>query len=125
MTTTSEIVDEPLHRERPDTRHLYGHLISLADFRQAFRAGDGFCRGCSGLQSGIPPKGRGITCPDCGARRVFSALEFAKNGWIAELRPGRRSDQSIERLLATGEEVGGSDALGRRPAAICEDRSRQ
>lgn len=109
MNTSIEAVCKSGRGDRPDTRHLYGYLISVDEFRQAYATGKGFCRGCTGLQSDIPPKGRGLKCPDCGSPRVFSALEFAKNGWIAELRPGRRSDRSIERLLSNGSEVGDGD----------------
>ena len=126
MSITHDTADQMQQlNPRPDTRPLYGHPIGIAEFRRAYFAGNGFCRGCKRLQASIAPMGRGLECPDCGARRVFSALEFAKNGWIAKLRPGRRSDRSIERLLSCGDEVGGGDVPGRCPATMYEDRSRQ
>lgn len=83
---------------REDNRHLYGRLIGLSEFISAYESGGGFCRGCGHYKAGVPVKARGMECPNCRERRVFSAREFARNGWVAEVPLGRY--KSFEAFLA-------------------------
>lgn len=96
---------------REDNRHLYGHLITLAEFRAAYCGGGGFCRGCGQYQACVPVKAKGMECPDCGKRRVFSGREFAQNGWIADISPGRfRTMAALLADLGLPETLPGANA---------------
>lgn len=86
---------------REDRRHLYGFLLTLPEFREAYYSQTGYCRGCKTIYPVTDLKAKGLHCTSCGRPRVFGALQYVWNGWIAELPPGRYRGRSIERLLAT------------------------
>jgi hypothetical protein len=88
-----------------DRRHLYGLLLSLPEFRQAYHSQTGYCRGCKAVYPGTDLKAKGVKCNACGRPRVFGALQYAWNGWIGDLPSGRYRGRSLERLLSTDSEA--------------------
>ena len=88
-----------------DRRHLYGLLLSLPEFREAYHSQTGYCRGCKAVYPGTDLKAKGVQCISCRRPRVFGALQYAWNGWIGDLPEGRYRGRSLERLLATDGEA--------------------
>ncbi len=88
-----------------DRRHLYGLLLSLPEFRAAYLSQTGYCRGCKTVYPGTDLKAKGLHCTSCGRPRVFGAPQYAWNGWIGDLPPGRYRGRSLERLLVTDNEA--------------------
>lgn len=86
---------------REDRRHLYGLLLTLPEFREAYHGKTGYCRGCRAVYPGTDLKAKGVQCTCCGKPRVFGALQYAWNGWIGDLPPGRYRGRSLERLIAS------------------------
>lgn len=95
----------PTQEAQEDRRHLYGLLLTLPEFRQAYHSQTGYCRGCKAVYPGTDLKAKGLHCTACGRPRVFGALQYAWNGWIGDLPPGRYRGRSLERLLATNGEA--------------------
>lgn len=85
-----------------DRRHLYGVLLSLSEFRQAYHHQIGYCRGCKAANPSTDHQAKGLKCDTCGRPRVFGAVQYVWNGWIDTLPQGRDRRRSIERLLDQG-----------------------
>ena len=101
VTCAEKSLVTPVSVAQEDRRHLYGLLLSLPEFREAYHSQSGYCRGCKAVYPGTDLKAKGQHCASCGRPRVFGALQYAWNGWIGDLPPGRYRGRSLERLLAT------------------------
>jgi hypothetical protein len=82
-----------------DRRLLYGVLLSLPEFREAYHSQTGYCRGCRAVYPDTALMAKGQQCAACGRPRVFGAVQYVWNGWIKELPAGNQKWRNIQRLL--------------------------
>jgi hypothetical protein len=91
--------------EKVDPRLKWGIVLTLDEFRQAYREKAGYCRGCKIRYPDIDHTAKALPCSECGRPRVFGAVQYVWNGWVKELPPYRWR-RNVDYLLKEDSHVG-------------------